>query len=113
MMNGQVIPPGTIKNAHKAVGAGRAELALSLVGYDAELEQAMRYVLGRTMVISFLSSARLVRLLRVVYLLFCGCGLRDLTNANTAPPPGVQGRGGGEDLCVLRGRACAQVRQQI
>ena len=34
----------TMKNAHKAVGGkGKANLALELVGYEAEVDAAMRY----------------------------------------------------------------------
>mmetsp|Transcript_6733 Transcript_6733/g.15727 ORF Transcript_6733/g.15727 Transcript_6733/m.15727 type:complete len:1178 (-) Transcript_6733:176-3709(-) len=57
-IDGHALPPQTVKNAHKAVGPDRAETALSLVGYDAELENAMRYVLGRTLVCKDVEAAK-------------------------------------------------------
>ena len=49
---------GTLKAAAKAVG-DRGQLALELVGYDDEVEAAMRYALGKTMVCQDKEAAKL------------------------------------------------------
>ncbi|PWA79687.1 RecF/RecN/SMC [Artemisia annua] len=51
--------PSTVKNAaDKLVGEGNAEVALSLVGYDDEVQTAMEYVFGSTFVCKTSDAAR-------------------------------------------------------
>lgn len=47
----------TLKNASKSVGE-RGQLALELVGYDKEVEAAMRFALGKTMVCQDVDAAK-------------------------------------------------------
>mmetsp|Transcript_25105 Transcript_25105/g.59524 ORF Transcript_25105/g.59524 Transcript_25105/m.59524 type:complete len:1178 (-) Transcript_25105:240-3773(-) len=57
-IEGSALPASTLKNAEQAVGKGRADLALELVGFAPELERAMKYVLGKTMVCQDVEAAK-------------------------------------------------------
>jgi len=52
------LSPAQLQAADKAVGRGRADLALELVGYEAEIERAIKYVLGKTMVCKDVEAAK-------------------------------------------------------
>ncbi|KZV38721.1 structural maintenance of chromosomes protein 2-1-like [Dorcoceras hygrometricum] len=52
------IPPRLQNAASRLVGKGNAEVALSLVGYDKELQSAMGYVFGSTFVCKTIDAAR-------------------------------------------------------
>ncbi|XP_038626289.1 structural maintenance of chromosomes protein 2 [Tachyglossus aculeatus] len=54
------IGPETLKMAEKLVGADNVHVALSLVGYEPELQQAMEYVFGTTFVCAHLDGAKKV-----------------------------------------------------
>jgi len=45
-----LIPPGIVQKAKQLVGADNVTLALSLVGYDAEVKAAMEFCFGSTLV---------------------------------------------------------------
>jgi structural maintenance of chromosome 2 len=57
-IDGSVVSDSSMRNAHRAVGADRASLALELVGYEQEVEAAMRYVFGRTIVCKDVEAAK-------------------------------------------------------
>jgi structural maintenance of chromosome 2 len=56
----KTINPQTIQRAKQLVGADNAHTALSLVGYDEEVEAAMQFVFGRTFVCSTMNTAKQV-----------------------------------------------------
>ena len=57
-IDGSVVPDAALRNARRAVGEDRATLALELVGYEDEVEAAMRYVFGRTIVCRDVEAAK-------------------------------------------------------
>ncbi|EKX44205.1 condensin subunit, structural maintenance of chromosome protein 2, SMC2 [Guillardia theta CCMP2712] len=52
------VPDSILKTASKSLGPERARLALEFVGYDDEVEAAMKYVLGKTMVCKDVEAAK-------------------------------------------------------
>lgn len=60
------VPPRHQNAAAKLVGKGNAEVAISLVGYDADLKSAMEYVFGSTFVCKTIDAAREVAFSREV-----------------------------------------------
>ncbi|XP_076956979.1 structural maintenance of chromosomes protein 2-1-like [Bidens hawaiensis] len=52
------VPPNIQRDAANLVGKGNAEVALSLVNYDNELQSAMEYVFGSTFVCKTIEAAR-------------------------------------------------------
>eukprot|EP00899_Mesostigma_viride_P003874 jgi/Mesvir1/13488/Mv16537-RA.1 len=54
------VPADKMQAAHQLVGPERAKLALSLVGYDAEIKKAMEFVFGSTIVCQDSDTARKV-----------------------------------------------------
>uniref|UniRef100_H3BA46 Structural maintenance of chromosomes 2 n=1 Tax=Latimeria chalumnae TaxID=7897 RepID=H3BA46_LATCH len=54
------LQPETVQMAKNLVGAEKVHLALSLVGYESELQKAMEYVFGTTLVCDSLDNAKKV-----------------------------------------------------
>lgn len=54
------IDQATIAKAKKEVGAGNVDVALSVVGYDDEIDEAMKYVFGSTLLCSNAETAKKV-----------------------------------------------------
>ncbi|KAL3834639.1 hypothetical protein ACJIZ3_009375 [Penstemon smallii] len=61
------VPQRVQSTAVKLVGKGNAEVALSLVGYDKELQTAMEYVFGSTFVCKTIDAAREVAFNRDIH----------------------------------------------
>ncbi|KAF7255557.1 hypothetical protein EG68_07779 [Paragonimus skrjabini miyazakii] len=59
-IRGAVIPPAVIKQAQSLVGANNVATALSLIDYPPELQPAMEYVFGNTLICPDLNIARRV-----------------------------------------------------
>lgn len=57
-IDGSVISDSALRNARRTVGEERATLALELVGFEDEVEAAMRYVFGKTIVCRDVEAAK-------------------------------------------------------
>lgn len=100
------VPPRHQNAAAKLVGKGNAEVAISLVGYDADLKSAMEYVFGSTFVCKTIDAAREVAFSREV-------GIPSVTlEGDIFQPSGLltggSRRGGGDLLRQLHALAEAE-----
>eukprot|EP01135_Chromosphaera_perkinsii_P010662 Nk52_evm62s2192 gene=Nk52_evmTU62s2192 len=59
-ISSQMAPANAVALAKKEVGANNVNIALSLVGYDHEVEAAMKYVFGKTLICKDMESAKQV-----------------------------------------------------
>eukprot|EP01083_Nonionella_stella_P026491 72962_1 len=59
-ISARVLDRRVIKNAENLVGRDNVSLALTLVGYDAELEKAMQFVFGQTLICPDMNMAKSV-----------------------------------------------------
>jgi structural maintenance of chromosome 2 len=57
-IDGSVVSDAALRNARRSVGDERATLALELVGFEDEVEAAMRYVFGKTIVCRDVEAAK-------------------------------------------------------
>jgi structural maintenance of chromosome 2 len=56
------IRPDAVAQAHKEVGPDNANLAISFVGFDKDVDAAMRYVFGGNFICTDMTAAKKVRL---------------------------------------------------
>eukprot|EP00743_Colponemidia_sp_Colp-15_P003700 GILK01003992.1.p1 GENE.GILK01003992.1~~GILK01003992.1.p1 ORF type:complete len:1230 (+),score=358.28 GILK01003992.1:523-3690(+) len=59
-IDSKVVSDKTLRSARQVAGDGRVDLALSLVGYEEDVDAAMRYVFGGTLIVDSAETAKRV-----------------------------------------------------
>ena len=67
-ISSQMASKDSIARAKRSVGADNVHIALSLIGYDSEVEAAMKFVFGRTLICRDMESAKKVTFDREIHL---------------------------------------------